>query len=529
MLRVWFVALLGMLATVLVPVGTGSAATTSYLCWGYDGCQKAGYSHSGYKKNASKMWWRMYSGHNCTNYVAYRMIKNGYSDQRPWSGSGNATNWGVAMKNITDTTPTVGSVAWWRAGQGGVGSAGHVAYVEQVVSKNEIIVSQDSWGGDFSWRRITKASGSWPTGFIHFTDRTIESKSAPRVTGTAKVGEQVRMIGATWKGSPTKTSRQWYADGVAIPGATKARYVLSADEAGKTLTARITASREGFASATVESPATGPVAKGEFAPIAEPELVGTPELDQTLTVTAEDWKPSPATARIRWFADGKRIKGQKATELKLAAEHVDAKIHVKLVAKAPGYVKATTESAPTAPVTAGQLTLTTETEVRGKPKVGNTLTATPARVQEKKATTTVEWLREDGTVVGTGTTYVVQPADIGQTLAARTTTTRPSYSPAESIAQLDREVFGKPTLTFEANGKKRAAVVKVKVSMPGFGAVPGTVRVRVAKVKQEVELVNGRAKVRIKGLKTGKRKVRVRFLRDDPFRGIKSEGRVKIK
>lgn len=528
MLRVWFVALLGMLATVLVPVSTGSAATTSYLCWGYDGCQKAGYSHGGYKKNASKMWWRMYSGHNCTNYVAYRLIKNGYSDQRPWSGSGNATNWGVAMKNITDTTPTVGSVAWWRAGQGGVGSAGHVAYVEKVVSKNEIIVSQDSWGGDFSWRRITKSSGSWPTGFIHFNDRVIESKAAPRVTGTAKVGEQVRMIGATWKGSPTKTQRQWYADGAAIPGATKARYVVGPDEVGKKLTARITASRNGFTSATADTPASDPVAKGEFAAIAEPQLDGVPELDKTLTVTAQDWSPSPATTKIKWFADGKRIKGVKTPSLTLQEEQVDAKIHVKLVAKAPGYVKATKESVPTAPVTAGRVEFRSETEVRGKPRVGNTLTAEPGVVEPSTATTTVEWLRGE-TVVGTGTTYVVQPGDIGQRLRVRTTASLASYRKSSSDVTFDKEVFAKPTVIHKAKGKKRAAVVKVRVKVPGYGPVSGTVRVRVAKVKQDVELVDGRAKVRIKGLKSGNRKVRVRFLREDPFRGNRSEGTVVVK
>ena len=30
-----------------------------------------------------------------------------------------------------------------------------VAYVEQVVSDTEIIVSEDYWGGDFYWRRLS--------------------------------------------------------------------------------------------------------------------------------------------------------------------------------------------------------------------------------------------------------------------------------------------------------------------------------------------------------------------------------------
>ena len=84
------------------------------------------------------MWWRMYSGHNCTNYAAYRMVHSGLPNTRPWTGSGNATNWGSAMSRITNSTPAVGSVAWWRAGVRPAGRSGHVAYVERVVSANEI-------------------------------------------------------------------------------------------------------------------------------------------------------------------------------------------------------------------------------------------------------------------------------------------------------------------------------------------------------------------------------------------------------
>ena len=50
----------------------------------------AGYAHAGYSARNDRMYWLMYSGHNCTNYAAYRMIKGGMSNERPWSGGGNA-------------------------------------------------------------------------------------------------------------------------------------------------------------------------------------------------------------------------------------------------------------------------------------------------------------------------------------------------------------------------------------------------------------------------------------------------------
>ncbi len=185
-----------LVATLLVLAGAGQSAApqspettaasgSSYLCTGYTGCRNAGYSDAGYGAVNSRMYWRMYSGHNCTNYAAYRMIKAGMSNDRPWDGSGMAYNWGYAMARITNTRPSVGAVAWWDRYDGGIGSSGHVAYVERVVSADEIVISEDSWSGDFHWRTITRDSGRWPTGFIHFVDKTVQNTAAPTITGHA--------------------------------------------------------------------------------------------------------------------------------------------------------------------------------------------------------------------------------------------------------------------------------------------------------------------------------------------------------
>ena len=99
-----------------------ASASVTTLCKGYTACAKAGMGNGGYSSSSRTMWWRMYSGHNCTNYAAYRMVHSGLPNTRPWTGSGNATNWGAAMSRITNSTPAVGSVAWWRAGVRPAGS-----------------------------------------------------------------------------------------------------------------------------------------------------------------------------------------------------------------------------------------------------------------------------------------------------------------------------------------------------------------------------------------------------------------------
>ena len=93
-----------------------ASATVTTLCSGYTACARAGMGNAGYSSAGSTMYWRMYSGHNCTNYAAYRMVRAGLPNVRPWTGGGNATNWGSAMSRLTTATPTVGAVAWWRAG-----------------------------------------------------------------------------------------------------------------------------------------------------------------------------------------------------------------------------------------------------------------------------------------------------------------------------------------------------------------------------------------------------------------------------
>jgi len=175
-----------------------ASATVTRLCVGYAACAKAGYSSAGYDKAGGTMYWRMYAGHNCTNYAAYRMVQSGLPNERPWSGGGNATYWGTSMASITDGTPAVGAVAWWKAGVSPAGSAGHVAYVEEVVSDTEIIVSQDAWGGDFSWARITKTSSGWPSGFVHFNDVALTNDAVPVVTGAAKVGSTLTASAGYW-------------------------------------------------------------------------------------------------------------------------------------------------------------------------------------------------------------------------------------------------------------------------------------------------------------------------------------------
>lgn len=164
------VALVAALVAGQLTVGAApaQAASSATLCLGYDGCAALGMTDHGYEEASGRSFWRMYGGHNCTNYAAFLMVRAGMSNSRPFTTSGDAWGWGRGMKKKLNDTPRVGAIAWWNGD--GRDNLGHVAYVEAVLSKTEIIVSEDAWGGTFSWRVITAADGNWPSGFIHFKD-----------------------------------------------------------------------------------------------------------------------------------------------------------------------------------------------------------------------------------------------------------------------------------------------------------------------------------------------------------------------
>lgn len=148
--------------------GTARSAEWVVLCTGYDPCAGAGYGNAGYRDVSSTSYWRQSTGHNCTNYVAYRLVRNGLPNTKPSTLSGNAYNWGPSFPGQTNDDPAVGAVAWWNTS---FSSTGHVAYVEKVVSADEILISEDNWGGDFRWRKVTRTGGRWPNGFIHLRDQ----------------------------------------------------------------------------------------------------------------------------------------------------------------------------------------------------------------------------------------------------------------------------------------------------------------------------------------------------------------------
>ncbi|CAM5779730.1 hypothetical protein [Cellulomonas persica] len=76
----------------------------------------------------------------------------------------------------------------------------------------------------------------------------ITERTRPTVSGTARVGETVRVTTGSWSPSSVTLSYRWLRDGVAISGASGPAYRLRVLDAHARVSVRVTASRPGFGS-----------------------------------------------------------------------------------------------------------------------------------------------------------------------------------------------------------------------------------------------------------------------------------------
>ena len=487
-------------------------ATSTLLCTGYQGCAKLGMGNAGYSAANGTMYWRMYAGHNCTNYAAYRMVKSGLPNVRPWTGGGNAMYWGHFNSSITNDVPAVGAVAWWDQNVPPAGSVGHVAYVEQVISPTEIVVSQDSWGGDFSWARITQAGGRWPSGFIHFNDVPLTNTAKPTVSGIPKVGGRLTASPGTWSQPNVALAYQWRANGDAIPNATRATYKLTLAEKDKRIAVRVTASKMGYPTTTAASDRTAAVLPGEITNTAPPTVSGEPKVDSTLSATPGAWTPT-ADLTYQWQADSNDIPGAQGTTLKIDPTMVGKAITVNVTASREGYVAVTTPSAATGPVAPGTFSVQAAPSVSGTPRLGQTLTFDPGRVTPD-GDVAVQWLRGGVPVDGaTGTTYALGAADLGHRISARMTVTRDGYTTLTERTPSTAHVKTEPRIRVLAEPGTGRVRFTVTVTASGVSPVAGTVRIRWnGKLRGELTLRNGTGAATVRDLPAGLRTFHLRYL-----------------
>jgi len=216
----------GIAFPVLTPEPSASPAYRSpskILCGSWVKCNMRGYDSYGYGANASRAYWRMSPGDECTNYAAY-VESTVYHVPAPSYLLGNASQWpgeAAAHGVPVNHTPSVGAVAVWDAGTFGIGAFGHVGVVEQVgPGDSYIVISQQHMGSpyDYNWTLIKAHYPAdewqeWPSSFIHFR---IPARAGigyfdPRTGGYA-------LRDSLTAGPASRTGRLWLKGAVPLSG-----------------------------------------------------------------------------------------------------------------------------------------------------------------------------------------------------------------------------------------------------------------------------------------------------------------------
>jgi surface antigen len=423
--------LAGVLLTGVMSVLPSAAHAETTLCVGTD-VKSTMKCDPGWAVNMMFMHWRMYRGHNCTNYVAWRLTRDGVPE--PSYLLGNAVDWAGRAKSHgvpVDSTPEVGAVGAWSG-------RNHIVYVDQVGS-DFLLLTEDSYSQKKFRRFIAyKGERSYPTKFIHFQGKNAIRGTTPTVSGEPEVGQTLKATVGTWSPSGVKLTYQWLRDGVVIKGATSKYYRLVRADAGHRISISVTGTYAGKLPRTTSSLQTDAVSAGTIKP-GTAKITGTPIEGQTLTASSTGWTPSDIAVNYQWFADGDPIKDATSRTLKLTKKQRGEAIVVRVTAYGPGYKAVAIKSPPTAKVvkdgesvgavTAGKPTITGSATYM----VGEKLTAKPGTWSPDPVKTSVQWMR-NGVAIKDATTweYRLTKDDAGKTLRVDVVGTKTSYTTARA-------------------------------------------------------------------------------------------------
>jgi surface antigen len=170
--------LTALVAALLLAAPTSASAAkgkpAKVICKGFSACEKKKRTTHGYRAVYKTQHWGAVAGHNCTNYVAYRLTNRGRVTDRAHT-IGSASEWGITLPKagVASLTnkPKVGDVAWWSYHRKH-SRRSHVAYVERVYKDGSVLVSEDNYKGDFYYTRYFRGHKSFPSSFLRFKKST---------------------------------------------------------------------------------------------------------------------------------------------------------------------------------------------------------------------------------------------------------------------------------------------------------------------------------------------------------------------
>ncbi|MBZ5737953.1 putative Ig domain-containing protein [Nocardioides mangrovi] len=214
----------------------------------------------------------------------------------------------------------------------------------------------------------------------------VVSVSAPSISGGLDVGSVLTADPGSWTPTPDRFAYQWLRNGVPIGGATAATYTTTTADGGRVVSVAVTAVKEGFAPASATSPGVSivrdpgdPGDPGQTLSTRVPTLSGSFTVDRTVRADPGTWRAGTATVTsfdYQWLRNGVPITGATSPAYTLTAADARTTVSVRVTGSFPSYPSASVVSrshvVSPAALTHGK------PKVRGKARVGRTLTASPS-------------------------------------------------------------------------------------------------------------------------------------------------------
>ena len=195
--------------------------------------------------------------------------------------------------------------------------------------------------------RVTGTNAAW--GSVTLTSAGVAVAAGalkaptPIITGSVAVGHTISVTHGTWTSGTTFTYR-WYANGVAISGATGKSYKIPSSKAGKKITVAVTGKKAAYATKKVTSAAKGAPIVGHVS------ITGRSRVGSTLTAHHGTWT-SGTKFSYQWYANGHAIKAATKSTYKITSAKAGQRITVRIKGTKTGFTTVARTSSATARVT----------------------------------------------------------------------------------------------------------------------------------------------------------------------------------
>ncbi|MGN6723429.1 MAG: CHAP domain-containing protein [Marmoricola sp.] len=199
------------------------------------------------------------------------------------------------------TTPTVSYQ--WKVGGTPIRGATSSTYTPtpgQLGKQLSVTVTASAPGYN-TLTRTTPLSKAVQLGTLHVVRQ-------PSLPSNPRYGVAYHYTPATWSATPSKVTYQWYANGVAIKGATGSTYTPSTSVVGQKLSMVERVSATGYHNASITTSESAVVMGGTTSVSPRPTISGSALVGHTLTAKAGAPFPSDATRSVRWLRDGVAIR-----------------------------------------------------------------------------------------------------------------------------------------------------------------------------------------------------------------------------